>query len=183
MEEIIENYEEPVKKSRKPRKKKTVDELIFNDNEEVYKNKLRVYVLSGQIKDLYGKIITEHELNNMQESECENIYKICEMKTATNISDNVIHGLVTVVGNLCSKILPIDDKDKYTTDLKNDYILNSELKNVAGNVAMRTGKLMGLLSFLIITGSHINFFSSTVKEHDKELDEELDKELEKELDK
>ena len=153
-------------KSRKKVSRKKLDDLLNNDivlsetpvleNNNVvteddynYKNKLRIYELSGQIKDLYGKIITENELNKLTEQECENIYKICELKTAKKISDSVIDGMVTVVGNLCSKTLPINNKDKYISDLKNDYIINSELKNVAGNVAMRTGKLMGVLSFII----------------------------------
>ena len=105
-----------------------------------YKNKLRIYVLSGQIKDLYGKIITENELNKLTVQECENVYKICELKAAKSISDSVIDGILTVVGNLCSKTLPISNKDNCTSDLKNDNIISSELKNVAGNVAMRTGK-------------------------------------------
>jgi len=182
---IIENYEEPIQKHRSRKKvaKNTCENLLENYSEQTvephYKNKLRVYVLSGQIKDLYGKIITENELNKMSETECENIYKICELNTAKKISDNVINGLVTVFGSLCSKVLPIDDKDKYTNDLKNDYIINAELKNVAGNIAMRTGRLMGLLSFLVITGSHISFYR---KEHNKVLMQEVDNELDREHD-
>jgi uncharacterized protein (DUF1499 family) len=111
--------------------------------------------LSGQIKDLYGKIITEHELNKMSEQECENVYKICELKMAQRISGSVVDGIISVVGNLVSKTLPIDNKDKYIAELKNDYIINSELKNVAGNIAMRTGRLMGVLEFMIITASNV----------------------------
>ena len=62
----------------------TVDLIPPGSSE--YKNKLKVYVLSGQIKDLYGKIITEHELNKMSEQECENVYKICELKMVQRIS-------------------------------------------------------------------------------------------------
>ena len=104
--------------------------------------------MSGQIKDLYGKLITENELNKLSEQECENIYKICELKTAKKISYSFFDGIITVVGNLCSKTLPINNKDKYISDLKNDYIINSELKNVVSNVAMRTGKLIGALYHL-----------------------------------
>ena len=97
-------------------------------------------------------------MNKLTEQECENVYKICELKTAKRVCDSVIHDIVTVVGNLCSKTLPISNKDKYISDLKNDYIINSELKNVAGNVAMRTGKLMDVLSFIIITAANINLY-------------------------
>ena len=161
----------------------------FDPKPSDYKNKLKVYVLSGQIKDLYGKIITEHELNKMSEQECENVYKICALKMAQRISGSVVDGIITVVGNLCSKTLPIENKDKYIAELKNDYIINSELKNVAGNIAMRTGKLMGVLEFLLITASNINLyktrFDRTKQELDKELEKdakELEKELVKELD-
>ena len=176
-----------ITKTRKKANKKQLDSL-FNDDSEIppdntyYKDKLRVYVLSGQIKELYGKIVTEHELNNLSEQECGNIYKICELNTAKRISDSVIDGIVTVVGNLCAKILPIENKDKYITDLKSDYIINSELKNVAGNITMRTGKLMSVLSFIIHTASNISYYSKGDKELDKgsqEFEQELDKELQK----
>lgn len=198
---MTEFEEQPIIKNKRIRKKKNkineleIDDIIeipviekvnVTENNDYYKNKLKVYVLSGQIKDLYGKIITENELNNLSEQECENIYKICELKTAKRISDSVIDGVVTVIGNLCSKTLPIENKDKYITDLKNDYIINSELKNVAGNVAMRTGKLMGVLSFLIITVSNINLYRNIVKEVDKENEKDahvIEKELINELDK
>ena len=101
-------------------------------------------------------------MNKLTEQECENVYKICELKTAKRISDSVIDGIVAVVGNLCSKTLPISNNDKYISDLKNDYIINSELKNFAGNVAMRTGKLMGVLSFIIITAANINLHRKVV---------------------
>lgn len=205
---MAEFEEQPIIKVTKKRNKKKLDEVFFDDNIEIpttekpiienqvtennnyYKNKLRVYVLSGQIKELYGKIISENELNKMSEQDCENIYKICELKVANRISNSVIDGIVTVVGNLVSKALPIQNNDKYVSDLKNDYIINSELKNVAGNIAMRTGKLMGVLSFIIITASNINLYKQTIKEIDitlekdakvieKELCQELDKELQK----
>ncbi len=191
MEELIE---QPITKLiRKKSNKKRLEDLFIADdtapvieNNSYYRDKLRVYVVSGQIKDLYGKMITEHELNKLSEGECENIYKICELKTAKRISDSVIDGIVSVIGNVCSKTLPIEDKDKYISELKNDYIINSELKNVAGNIAMRTGKLMGLLSFAIITASNINLYRKTVKEVDQEVEkeaQELKHELVTELDK
>ena len=92
-----ENIEQPIsKKSRKKVNKKKLDDSLNDDNilnesennnvviedNFFYKNKLRIYVISGQIKELYGKIKTENELNKLTEQECENIYKICELKTA-----------------------------------------------------------------------------------------------------
>ena len=88
------------------------------------------------------------------------------------MSDSVIDGIVVVVGNLCSKTLPISNKDKYISDLKNDYIMNSELKNVAGNVAMRTGKLMCVSSIIIITAANINLYRKVVLEVEKENEKE-----------
>jgi hypothetical protein len=104
---------------------------------------------------------------------------------AQRISGSVVDGIITVVGNLCSKTLPIENKDKYIAELKSDYIINSELKNVAGNIAMRTGRLMGVLEFLLITASNIKLYKKNIQELDKELEKdakELEQELAKELD-
>ena len=68
--------------------------------------------------------------------------------------------------------MPIDNKDKYISDLKNDYIINSELKNVAGNVAMRTGYLMGMLSFIIITVANMNLNRKVVIEAEEKNEKE-----------
>ena len=164
----------------KQKKEKELDDLLDLIPQEIsppveteYKNKVRVYVLSGQIKDLYGKIITEHDLNKMSEQECENIYKICELKIAQRISDSVVDGIITLVGSLFSSTLPIDNKDKYISDLKNDYIINSELKHVAGNIAMRTGRLMGLLEFGLITFSHVKLNRKKYKNLTKNLKKTL----------
>jgi Mg2+/Co2+ transporter CorB len=54
------------------------------------------------------------------------------------------------------------------------------LKNVAGNIAMRTGRLMGLLEFGIITFSHVKLHRKKIQELDKQ-DEKDAKEIEKEL--
>src|SRR5882757_7606038 len=116
----------------------------------------------------------------MSESEAENIYKICELTLASTISNNVIGNIVSVIGNLCSNVLPIDNKEKYTNDLKNDYIINSELKSVAGQLALRTGKFMGVLSFLVITASHVNIYRKVVKQVEDEVEVEITKELETE---
>ena len=43
--------------------------------------------------------------------------------------------------------------------LKNDYIIITQLKNIAGTFAMRSGKLMGVRSFIIITAAIINSYS------------------------
>ena len=74
------------------------------------------------------------------------------------MSDFVVDGIITVVDKLCSITLPINNKDKYISDLINNYIVNSELKNVAGNFAMRASKLMGVLSFIIITAANLNLY-------------------------
>jgi len=178
VDEVIENYDKPVVK------KKKIKQIEYNDDTTYYKDKLKVFVKSGQIKELYGKIVSEKELSDMSESEAENIYKICELNLASTISSSVIGNIISVVGNLCSNVLPIDNKEEYTSDLKNDYIINSELKSVAGQLALRTGKLMGVLSFLVITASHVNIYRKTVKEVEHEIEveaKELTEDLTKEL--
>ena len=77
MEEV--NEKSITIKSRKKVNRKKLDDLLNDDNvisetsvfennnavtKDNYANKFRIYVLTGQIKDLYGKIITENELTH-----------------------------------------------------------------------------------------------------------------------
>jgi hypothetical protein len=149
--------------------------------ESVYKNKLKVYILLGKIKDLYGKIITEHELNKMSEQECENVYKICELRMSQPMSGSLVERIITGIGNFSSTFLPIKNTDKYIAELQNAYIINFELQKAVGIIAMRVKKLTALAEFGSITLDNIDFYRKTIQELDKQ-DEKDAKELAKELD-
>ena len=53
----------------------------------------------------------------------------------------------------------IDDITAYQRELREDYIINRELSNLAGNTALMCGRLLAVASAVLITAKHIDFDS------------------------
>ena len=51
----------------------------------------------------------------------------------------------------------VKDIDAYQKELRNDYIINKELSNLAGNLALKCGRFLALASAAMITTKHIDF--------------------------
>ena len=75
-------------------------------------------------------------------------------------------------------VVSIDEVKELQNDLKNDYIINSELSAFAGCLALRCGTWLAAADAALITTKHIDFNAS--KEPDKEPDKEPGEERGKE---
>ena len=52
-------------------------------------------------------------------------------------------------------VVEIDDVEALREDLHQDYIINSELSSLAGNLALRCGRLLAVANSALITTKHI----------------------------
>ena len=67
----------------------------------------------------------------------------------------------------------IKDIDAYQKELRNDYIINQELFNLAGNLALKCGRLLALANAALITTKHIDFNSHLDRKDEAKLEEIL----------
>ena len=51
----------------------------------------------------------------------------------------------------------IKDIDANQKELRNDYILNKELSNLAGNLALKCGRFLAAANAVFITTKHVDF--------------------------
>ena len=51
----------------------------------------------------------------------------------------------------------IKDIDAYQKELRNDYILNKELSNLAGNLALKCGRFLAAANAVFITTKHVDY--------------------------
>jgi len=135
---------------------------------------LNVIISSGRSKEFLGKHVALKDLDAMSQDQIEAYYKIYELNYADKVNDNIIGGILDLYSRAVNRVLPIDDVDKLSDDLNNDYILTSELKNITAGLAAVCGKLLSVFNLGIITFKHIKV---QAKEHCKEQDKELCKEL------
>ena len=123
---------------------------------------LNSIISSGRSKEFLGRDVTLKDLDSMDEDRLDAYYKIYELNYSNKIGDHIIASIISVYAKVVNKVLPIDNVEKLQEDLNSDYILTSELKNIAGTIAGTCGKLMSLISLSFITLKHI-------KVHSKEL--------------
>ena len=131
---------------------------------------LKVTISSGKSKEFLGKHLDLKELETMSQDQIDAYYKIYELNYADKVNDNIIGGILDLYSRAVNRVLPIDDVDKLSDDLSNDYILTSELKNITAGLAAVCGKLLSVFNLSIITFKHIKV---QPKEHCKEQVKEL----------
>ena len=65
----------------------------------------------------------------------------------------------------------IKDIDAYQKELRNDYILNKELSNLAGNLALKCGRFLAAANAVFITTKHIDYNSHLDRNAEQKLEE------------
>ena len=124
---------------------------------EKKRERLLYVVASGQSKLFFGKELSIEGVEKCDEKTVDKFFKIYEAKYSSLLSDSVTKSFIDLGATAIGRVVPIDDKDSYTTDLKKDFILNSELKKVTGRIAYTWGPLLALFSTGLITGKHLDF--------------------------
>ena len=72
---------------------------------------------------------------------------------------SLIDSLIFLVTKTVGMTVNIKDIDAYQKELRNDYIINKELSNLAGNLALKCGQFLAAANAALITTKHIDFNS------------------------
>ena len=70
-------------------------------------------------------------------------------------------------------VVKVDDVKALQKDLQEDFVINSTVSIVAGNMALRCGRLLAVASAALITAEHIEFEKKPEKEPGKNLSKTL----------
>ena len=74
-------------------------------------------------------------------------------------------------------VVKVDDVEALQKDLQEDFVINSTVSIVAGNMALCCGRLLAVASAALITAEHIEFEKEPEKEPAKNLTNNLSKTL------
>lgn len=66
-------------------------------------------------------------------------------------------------------VVKVDDVEALQKDLQEDFVINSTVSIVPGNMALRCGRLLAVASAALITAEHIEFEKEPEKEPAKNL--------------
>ena len=148
--------------------------LVSSNDTPSQREKLAVLVATGKSKEAIGLQLTHDQVKRLSEKDVEKYYKRYEAYAGNKTTESLIDNFLMFVSKAVGMVVSIDDVKELQNDLKNDYIINSELASFAGKLALRFGTWLAVTNAALITKKHIDFNAG------KELDKVLDKEPSKE---
>lgn len=118
------------------------------------KHQIELLIASGKCKEFTGKSITFQELDAMPQDKIVKLYKVYEESRLARINDSISDGIIKCYSKLCNHVLPIENETKLYNDLKNDYLVMTELQKWVGYLSYQLGGVMTLISTGVITFSN-----------------------------
>ena len=144
-----------MKKKKPSRGRPKKQKPLVDEKCEQYRSKLGCIVASGQSNAFLGKTFTLHDINNMSESDINKHYKLYESTYSTLVSANIVDGFLNSSSKLASFVIPIDDANKLSDDLRSNFLVTTELKKIIGNLAYNFGPYLALMSGGLTVAKHI----------------------------
>lgn len=102
--------------------------------------------------------------------EVEKFYKRYEAYIGSKTTETLLQRIFMLASKAIGMVVKVDDVEA----LQKDFVINSTFSSVAGNMALRSGRLLAFGNAALITAKHINFekepAKEPVQEHCKEAD-------------
>jgi len=110
---------------------------------------LAMFVSTGKAKEAIGVQLTHEQVKKYT--------KRYETYVGSKTTDSLIDSFIFLVSKAVGMAVKIKYIDAYQKELKNDYILNKELSNLVGNLALKCGRFLAAANAVFITTKHVDF--------------------------
>ena len=121
------------------------------------REKLAVLVSTGKTKDTIGVQLTHEQVKRLSDKDVEKYIKRYETYVGSKTTESLIDSFILLATKAVGMTVNIKDIDAYQKELRNDYIINNELSNLAGNLALKCGRFLAAANAALITTKHIDF--------------------------
>ena len=123
------------------------------------REQLAVLVSTGKTKEAIGVQLTHEQVKRLSDKDVEKYIKRYEAYVGSKTTESLIDSFVFLVTKAVGMVVDVKDIEAYQKELRNDYIINKELSNLAGNIALKFGRFLAVGSAALITTKHIDFKS------------------------
>jgi len=121
------------------------------------REQLAVLVSTGKAKEAIGVQLTHEQVKRLSDKEVEKFTKCYETYVGSKTTESLIDSFIFLVSKAVGMSVNIKDIDAYQKELRNDYIINKELSNLVGNLALKCGRFVAVANAALITTKHIDF--------------------------
>jgi len=132
----------------------------------VLREQLAVLVSTGKTKEGIRIQLTHEQVKCLSDKDVEKFAKRYETYVGSKTTESLIDSFIFLATKAVGMAVKIKDIGAYQEELRNDYILNKELSNLAGNLSLKCGRFLAAANAALITTKHIDFSpQSPVQSH------------------
>jgi len=121
------------------------------------REQLAVLVSTGRCKEVIGTILTQEQVKRLDEKEVIKYYKRYETYVGSKTTDSLIDNFLSLAIKGAGMVVKIDDADALKNELKGDFIINKEMCQFCGGLALRFGSALAVVNAAAITAKHVDF--------------------------
>jgi len=117
---------------------------------------LAVLVSTGKAKEAIRVQLTHEKVKRLSDKEVEKFAKCYETYVGSKTTESLIDSFIFLATKAVGMAVKIKDIGAYQEELRNDYIFNKELSNLAGNLSLKCGRFLAVANAALITTKHVD---------------------------
>ena len=121
------------------------------------REQLAVLVSTGKAKEAIGVQLTHEQVKHLSDKDVEKYTKRYEAHVGSKTTESLIDSFIFLVTKAVRMAVDVKDINAYQKELKNDYIINKELSNLAGSMSLKCGRFLAVANAALITTKHIDY--------------------------
>ena len=114
--------------------------------------------------------LTHEQVKHLSDKDVKKYTKRYETYVGSKTTESLIDSFIFLATKVVGMSVKIKDIHAYQKELRNDYIIHKELSNLAGNLALKCGRLLAAANAMIIT-KHIDLNSHLERKAEVKLEE------------
>ena len=126
--------------------------------------KARCSCIHRQNKEVFGSQLSHEQVKGLTDDEVEKFYKRYEAYIGSKTTETLLQRIFMLASKAIGMVVKVDDVEALQKDLQKDFVINSTFSSVAGNMTLRSGRLLAFGNAALITAKHINFEKEPAKE-------------------
>ena len=124
---------------------------------EIKQESLAILAVLGTTKEYTGVDMSLGDVKKLPERDVEKYFNRYQSVMGKKINGGLVDSSLQLVSKVISYLVPVDDIEALCNDLKNDDLVNRELSNFVGLLALKSGRLAALASGIFQVAKHIKF--------------------------
>ena len=122
-----------------------------------HREQLTILVSTDKAKQAIGVKLTQELVKRLDAKDVEKYIKRYETYVGAKTTETLLESFLALTMKALGSIVRLKDADGLLNDLKNDYIFTKELSALAGDLALRCGRMLVVANAMLITTKYIDF--------------------------